>query len=143
MPDFTLHRVTADDDTAALFARIASEVFDHAVEPARLAAYLAGPGHLLVVALAGDGEMIGMAMAVIHLHPDKVDELYVDEIGVTAGWRRRGVAKALMAELFAWGKERGCGHVWVGTEPDNGPANALYASLGLPSYTAILYEADF
>jgi ribosomal protein S18 acetylase RimI-like enzyme len=121
-------RLLAPDD-AGLLDRVAAEVFDAPVRPERLAAYLAEPGHLLVVALAG-GVVIGQCAGVIHRHPDKCDELHVDEVGTAPAWRRRGVARAMMAELFRAAAARGCEEAWVGTEPDNDPALGFYRALG-------------
>lgn len=118
-------RVTPSD--VALFERIAPEVFDEPVRPDRLAAYLAEPNHHLIVAI-DDGLIVGQCAAVVHRHPDKVTELYVDEVGVSPAWQRRGIARRLLDEMCAFGKSIGCVEAWVGTEPDNLPARALYES---------------
>lgn len=109
----------------ALFARIADEVFDEPVEPRRLAAYLAEPGHHMVVAIDA-GIVVGQTAAVVHRHPDKPTELYVDEVGVAAGYRRQGIARRMLEAMLAHGKAIGCEEAWVGTEPDNLPARGLY-----------------
>jgi len=75
-----IRRLQAGDD--ALVKYVAEDVFDEPVRPDRLAAYLASPGHLMVVAMA-DGLVVGQCAAVIHRHPDKASELYIDEVGVT------------------------------------------------------------
>ncbi|MGI9406333.1 MAG: GNAT family N-acetyltransferase [Hyphomicrobiaceae bacterium] len=118
-----IRRVTRDD--VDLFERIAPAVFDEPVRPARLAAYLADRNHLMVVAVRA-GEIVGQAASVIHRHPDKPAELCIDEVGVTPGHRRKGIARRMMAEMTAWSCEYGCEEAWLGTEPDNAPANALY-----------------
>jgi aminoglycoside 6'-N-acetyltransferase I len=118
-------RVTPAD--AALFDRIAPEVFDEPVRPERLAAHLAEPNHHLIVAIE-DGLIVGQCAAVVHRHPDKVTELYIDEVGVSPAWQRRGIARRLLDEMCAFGKSIGCVEAWVGTEPDNLPARALYES---------------
>ncbi|WP_246674876.1 GNAT family N-acetyltransferase [Mesorhizobium sp. B4-1-3] len=89
-------RLHPGDD--AVVMRAADEVFDEPVRPDRLAACLASPGHFMIVAMV-DGTVVGQCAAVIHRHPDKVSELYIDEVGV-----------ALLS---------------IGTEPDNLPACAL------------------
>jgi hypothetical protein len=50
--DIGIRRLTFDD--AAILHRVAVDVFDEPVNAKRLAAYLAEPGHLMIVALAGD-----------------------------------------------------------------------------------------
>src|SRR5690348_16858730 len=110
---FTVKRLSTDD--AALFARIAPDVFDEPVDPERLRAYLSTPGHVMVVALAGD-LIVGQCAGVIHRHPDKPTELYVDEVGTASTHRRQGIARAMLEALFAWGRELGCQEAWLGTE---------------------------
>ncbi|TPM30159.1 GNAT family N-acetyltransferase [Mesorhizobium sp. B2-3-4] len=118
-----IRRLYPGDD--ALVMRIAPDVFDEPVRPDRLAAYLAAPGHFMVVAFA-DGLVVGQCAAVIHRHPDKVSELYIDEVGVSPAFQRQGIARKMLDAMFEIGKQNGCEEAWVGTEPDNGPARALY-----------------
>ena len=116
-------RLEAGDD--ALVMKVAEDVFDEPVRPDRLAAYLAEPGHFMIVALA-DSVVVGQCAAVIHRHPDKVSELYVDEVGVSPAFQRQGIARKMLDAMFAIGREHGCEEAWVGTEPDNVAARALY-----------------
>jgi ribosomal protein S18 acetylase RimI-like enzyme len=120
---FSLRRVTPAD--IMLFDTIEQDVFDEPVDPTRLAAYMREPGHLMVVALDGD-LVVGQCAGVIHRHPDKANELYVDEVGTASTHRRQGIARAMLDELFEWGRELGCEEAWLGTETDNEPAKALY-----------------
>lgn len=134
--DYEIVRLGPGD--AAILDRIASEVFDEPVLPERLAAYLAEPGHVMLVAIA-DGEVIAQVAAVVHRHPDKVTELYVDEVGVSDGWRRRGIARRMVERMFEIGRELGCGEAWVGTEHDNEPARGLYQGLGAEGEPFVMY----
>jgi ribosomal protein S18 acetylase RimI-like enzyme len=118
-----IRRLYPGDD--ALVNRIAEDVFDGPVRADRLSAYLASPDHFMIVALA-DGIVVGQCAAVIHRHPDKVSELYIDEVGVSPAYQRQGIARKMLDAMFALGKENGCGEAWVGTEPDNVAARALY-----------------
>ena len=120
---FDVRRISADD--LAVFQSIASDVFDEAIDQDRLAAYLLEPGHLMVMAFEASS-VIGQCAAVIHRHPDKASELYIDEVGTASTHLRRGVARAMLDEMFRWGREHGCEEAWLGTEIDNDPANALY-----------------
>ena len=117
-------RQTSATDTD-VFDGVAADVFDEPVNPARLKAYLAEPSHLMLVAIT-DGLVISQCAAVIHRHPDKVTELYIDEVGVTPAFQRQGIARRLLDEMFALGKSLGCEEAWVGTELDNEPARGLY-----------------
>ena len=129
-------RLTAAN--AHLLERVAVDVFDAPVDPKRLAAYLAEPEHFLYVALK-DGEVVAQAAAVIHRHPDKPTELYIDEMGVTPALLRQGIASRLMEELFALGKALGCEECWVGTEMDNRPAQGLYEKFGAKGEPFVMY----
>lgn len=133
---FRVQRISAGD--AAAFANIGVEVFDEAVTPERLSVYLSAPGHLMVLAFDGD-LVVGQCAGVIHHHPDKATELYVDEVGTASTHRRQGIARAMLDALFAWGRELGCTEAWLGTELDNDPANALYRQYAPTEDEAIQY----
>ncbi|HVY52644.1 MAG TPA: GNAT family N-acetyltransferase [Devosia sp.] len=116
-------RISAGD--APAFDQIAPDVFDEPVDAARLRDYLAAPGHLMVLAFEG-GLVVGQCAGVVHRHPDKATELYVDEVGTASTHRRQGIARAMLEAMFAWGRELGCTEAWLATELDNEAANALY-----------------
>jgi ribosomal protein S18 acetylase RimI-like enzyme len=120
---FTLKRLSSGDD--GLFQHIAPDVFDEPVDASRLRTYLSAPGHLMVLALEGD-LIVGQCAGVIHHHPDKSTELYVDEVGTASTHRRQGIARAMLDAMFTWGRELGCEEAWLGTELDNVAANRLY-----------------
>jgi ribosomal protein S18 acetylase RimI-like enzyme len=127
---------------AAVLGHVAEDVFDDDIDPARVAAYLAEPNHLMVLAVAG-GEVVGQTRGVVHRHPDLPTELYIDNLGVTPARRREGVATRLLDELVAWGREKGCEEAWVGTEPDNDGARALYQGRGSEAETFVMYFYEF
>ena len=99
--------------SAAVLERVAEDVFDDDIDPARVAAYLAEPGHLMVLAVSG-GEVVGQARGIVHRHPDLPTELYIDNLGVTPARKREGIATRLLDELVKWGREKGCEEAWVG-----------------------------
>lgn len=132
----TLKRLTPGDE--AVFSNVDPDVFDEAIHPERMQAYLREPGHLMLLALDGD-LVVGQCAAVIHRHPDKPTELYIDEVGTAASHLRRGIATAMMEEMFDWGRELGCGEAWLGTEVDNDAANALYRRFKPKEDQAIRY----
>jgi len=123
---------------ASVLDRVAADVFDEPIHKKRLAAYLREPGHFLFVAICDD-VVIAQAAAVIHRHPDKVTELYIDEVGVTPEFQQQGVAKRLLDALFKLGREEGCEEAWVGTEQDNAPAKRLYESRGANGEPFVMY----
>ena len=123
---------------ASILDRVAEDVFDEPINKKRLAAYLREPNHFLFVAIC-EGVVVAQAAAVIHRHPDKVTELYIDEVGVAAEFRRQGIAKMLLKVLFKLGREEGCEEAWVGTEHDNVPAKRLYESRGAEGQPFLMY----
>jgi ribosomal protein S18 acetylase RimI-like enzyme len=133
-----IQRISSNE--TALFRHIADDVFDEPVIPARLAAYLADSSNLMVLAIT-NGEVIGQVAAVLHRHPDKPAELYIDEVGVTPRYQKQGVATKMMDEMIRWGRELGCEEAWVGTEPDNAPARALYQRHA-EATPVVIYEWD-
>jgi aminoglycoside 6'-N-acetyltransferase I len=127
---------------AALLARVADDVFDDPLDPAATRAFLADPRHHLVVALDA-GLVVGFASAVRYVHPDKPrPELWINEVGVAPSHQRRGVGRAIVAELLALARREGCGAAWVLTEAGNVAARSLYAAAGgrEPDETTVLYE---
>ena len=133
----TLKRMQPDDDLD--FARIAPDVFDEPIHPERLEAYLVEAGHLMILAME-DEMVVGQCAAVIHRHPDKVTELYIDEVGTASTHLRQGIATRLVDAMFDWGRELGCREAWLGTEHDNEAANALYRKVGGVGETMVYYE---
>ena len=105
MSEVEIRHLSAGD--AALLARVADDVFDAPVDPARLAAYLSEPGHHMLVAI-DNGIVVGQTAAVVHRHPDKPTELYIDEVGVAAGYRRQGIARRMLETMLELGKAIGC-----------------------------------
>lgn len=119
------HRLTAE--TAPMLAT--SEVFDSAVDPAQLAAFVDSPLHHMVFACE-DGNVTGFASGSVLLHPDKQPTLFVNEVGVAKAFRQRGLATELCQRLFDSARAVGCRGIWLATEADNDAARALYRRLG-------------
>lgn len=113
---------------AVLLDRVADDVFDGDIRRDLLAAYLADPAHAMAVALA-DGVVVGQARAILNRQPDAPTALFLDNLGVAPGWKRRGIATRLVRALMEWGRERGCAEIWVPVEADNAEATGFYRSL--------------
>lgn len=137
----TLRIIRLTAANAHLMDNVAEDVFDTVVVPARLRAYLAEPVNLMIVAVDGD-LVVGQAAAVIHKHPDKPDELFIDEVGVSPDWRRQGIAQRMMQALFAHGRSLGCQASWLATEEDNLPARRLYESFGEDGVSIVMFDFD-
>ncbi|MDC0668756.1 GNAT family N-acetyltransferase [Nannocystis radixulma] len=117
-------------DEADLLDRVAADVFDDPIVPARAREFLADAHHHLVVAVE-DGLVVGMVSAVDYLHPDKADpELWINEVGVASSHRGQGLGQVLLRATLALGQQLGCRVAWVATERSNTPAMRLYAAVG-------------
>jgi len=137
---FETHWITTDN--ARLLERVAPGTFDHAIQPDRLARYLVNPYNWMCVAMADD-LVVSMCMCVVHHHPDKPTELYLDEIGTADDWRQQGAARALMKKVFDRADAEGIDEVWLGTEPDNVAARALYEGTGAKGEPALIYYLEW
>ncbi|WP_299192975.1 GNAT family N-acetyltransferase [uncultured Erythrobacter sp.] len=138
--DLTTHWI--DEGNAHLLDNVAPGVFDHAIDPARLKPYLASPANWMCLALH-EGQVVGMCMCVIHSHPDKPTELFLDEIGTGDDWRRQGIARALMQLVFERADAENIEEIWLGTEPDNDAANGLYQTFKHEREDAVIYYFDW
>ena len=134
--DIHIKRLVPGDE--AVLERVAEDVFDEAVHPERLTAYLAEPTHHLIVAVKA-GEVVGQVAAVIHKHPDKPTELFIDEIGVTPALRRQGVATKLLNAVLELGKKLGCEEAWLGAEDTNQQAKGFYESFRVEAEPVMMY----
>ena len=120
--------IPLDPARSSLLDHIAPGVFDEAIDPAHLAAFLADPRHLMFLAVDGD-VVVGMASAVEYFHPDKPPQLWINEVGVAPTHRRRGIGRDLVLALIQAGRERGCVGAWLGTDADNEAGKACFGSV--------------
>lgn len=112
-----------------LLQSVTPGLFDHDIRPDQAAAFLSDPMNLLL--LAFDGPLaVGMVSATLLRHPDKPPALFINEVGTRDSHLRRGIATALMRRMMDMGRARGCQGIWLGTEPGNDAALALYRKLG-------------
>lgn len=137
---FDTHWITAAN--AELLTRVAPGTFDHAIDHKRLERYLANPANWMCVAVK-DGLVVSMCMCVVHDHPDKPTELFLDEIGTGDDWRQQGAARGLMQKVFKRADAEGIEEIWLGTEPDNVAARALYESTGAKGEKALIYYLEW
>lgn len=113
----------------ALLDTVAPGVFDHALDPRLVDEFLQDDRHHLAVA-ADQGQVVGFASGVHYVHPDKLAELWINEVGVAPSHQDRGIGKAVVRALLEHGRAVGCGQAWVLTHRSNGAAMRLYASTG-------------
>jgi ribosomal protein S18 acetylase RimI-like enzyme len=113
----------------SVLRNVAPDVFDLPVQEDLAAEFLADPRHHIAVAI-DRGIVVGFASAVHYLHPDKPAELWINEVGVAATHRRRGLARRILHALLERGEDLGCREAWVLADRNNEPALRLYGSVG-------------
>ncbi|MDP9884299.1 ribosomal protein S18 acetylase RimI-like enzyme [Sinomonas atrocyanea] len=139
-PNITLRRL-GPHDAGRLTA--ASDLFDAPVTEAGAREFLTKPGHHLLLAETADGRAIGFVSGVETAHPDKGTEMFLYELAVDEGWRRRGVASHLVNALAEIAREAGCYGMWTAADRDNEAALATYRSTGArlePGTTVVVYD---
>jgi aminoglycoside 6'-N-acetyltransferase I len=115
---------------AHVLDNVATDAFDHAIDPTGTAAFLADPRHRLAVAI-DDGVVVGFVSAVRYVHPDNArPELWINEVGVAPTHHRRGIAQGLLRVVLDEARGDGCTEAWVLTDRTNDAAMRLYASTG-------------
>lgn len=125
---------------ADVLESVAAGVFDYAVDAQGTREFFADERHHIVVAL-DQGTVVGFASCLHYVHPDKpTPELWINEVAVAPTYRRQGIAKAIMNEVFALGRRLGCREAWVLTEPDNAPALALYTAIGGEKQEQVMFS---
>ena len=103
-------------------------------------ALLADERTIFLVAFEG-GQPVGFTFGyVLPRRHGAPTVLFVYEIGVEEGHRRRGIGKELMRRLAS---EAGAEEGFVLTEPDNEAANALYRSVGGTPTEVVQWDFDY
>jgi RimJ/RimL family protein N-acetyltransferase len=87
------------------------------------------PHAAVFVVEADDGEIVARLSIARDQHPASA---HVADLGlmVAAGWRRRGIGRALLVEAVEWARERGVSKLELHVFPHNDAAIALYEQFG-------------
>jgi aminoglycoside 3-N-acetyltransferase I len=97
-------------------------------------AYLEGllaKEHVIVlIAMAGEAVIGGLVAYELEKFERMRREIYIYDLAVDAGHRRRGVATALIGHLQGIAAERGAWVIYVQADHGDDPAIALYDKLG-------------
>jgi ribosomal protein S18 acetylase RimI-like enzyme len=80
----------------------------------------------LVVAVTRAGQLIGYTLAT-----ESRGAATLGRLGVASGFRRLGVAQALVSDVVRWAADSGSETLSLCTQEENAPARALYRDLGL------------
>jgi ribosomal protein S18 acetylase RimI-like enzyme len=115
-----------DDDQLVLPA---AHLFDGPARADATRRFLAEPGHHLVIAY-DEGRAVGFVSGAEVTHPDNGTEMFLYELAVDEGWRRRGIGRALVAELERLARAAGCYGMWVVTDEGNVAARRTYEGRG-------------
>jgi ribosomal protein S18 acetylase RimI-like enzyme len=113
----------------------ATVLFDEAPDRAATRAYLADRRNVLFLAYSGDnpiGFLRGTTLRQLHT---RRPQMFLYEIGVRSGFRRRGVGRCLIERLLAYCRARGFDEVFVLTSPSNRAAVGLYRATGAATET--------
>lgn len=93
---------------------------------------LLGGDQFIALAALQDGAVIGgLAAYDLPKFEQARREIYLYDLAVASGHRRKGVATALINELRRIGKARGAHVIFVQADPPDLPAIALYDKLGV------------
>lgn len=121
-----IHYATPRDEQLVLSA---TGLFDRPPQAKWTTQFLARENHHLYLALDA-GLPVGFVTGVETIHPDKGTEMFLYELGIAPGYRRRGIGTTLVRALARLAEERGCYCMWVLTEAADVPALATYRAAG-------------
>lgn len=127
-PDLALARALL-----ALFAEAFNERDTYLERPPAdeyLTSLLAKPHVLVLVALDGDAVVGGLVAYQLEKLEQARSEVYIYDLAVDEGHRRRGIATGLIRTLGKIAKDRGAWVMYVQADPIDPPAIALYEKLG-------------
>jgi ribosomal protein S18 acetylase RimI-like enzyme len=139
-PRIAIRRLNREDLDAV---NALEPLFDHAVQPRAAEELLREEGHHLLMAY-DQAQPVGFVSGVELTHPDKGTEMFLYELTVDEGFRRRGIGRLLVEELMALAQRRGCYGMWVLADPDNVAAVRTYQSAGGGAgATCVLFDWNF
>jgi GNAT superfamily N-acetyltransferase len=136
--DWRIHKlVPGDEQLLESLALDANEFEDGEVEQPRrplqqeeASAFLQDPTAHLWIALAGELPVGFVLVYVLRRRHGDPTQLFVYELGTRRGWRRRGVATALVRHMLGWARGPDLRRGFVCTGQGNATAIAFYQSLG-------------
>ena len=131
------------EDLGRFYSAAGSEPLDQRVDQISEAIFTSPPAAYAL--LARDGSTVAGIAAYSFLWPavGATRSLYLKELYVAGGYRRRGVGELLMRAVFETAGALGCSRVEWTTDAGNTAARAFYARLGLPEYPSkVFYRVE-
>jgi GNAT superfamily N-acetyltransferase len=96
------------------------------------------PSHCFLVAKVDD-EIIGFALASRHPTEAGHNECWIDDVGVLPAWQNRGIAKKLLLQIFAWGKEAGAKYFLLESGFENDSAHEFFMQIGFQPLATVFW----
>ncbi|MDW5598560.1 GNAT family N-acetyltransferase [Conexibacter stalactiti] len=116
----------ADEITDATFARLCEQ----------------RDGMFALVAVAGDGALVGLTHATVHPTTwSTAGSCYLEDLFVAPAARGADAGRALIEATAAAARERGCDRLYWQTQQFNGRARSLYDTVGQLS-SSVIYERE-
>ena len=107
-----------------------------------LSKFMKSEDRLALVAL-DDSRSIGYSLSEIKRippGPKREDYGYIDQLAITAIYRRRGVGEKMYAEIVKWFQSRGIRRIELGTTARNTVANSFWQKQGFTVYMHTLFS---
>ena len=127
--------------------RLRTDLWPHscvAEHKEEMASFLAEPSRYLQL-LARSGSNVAVGFAEASLRTDYVNGTesspvaFLEGLYVTPAARRRGVARALVAEVAAWARSLGCSELASDTPIENLASQVTHARLGFVETERVVY----
>jgi len=99
-------------------------------DAAYLTQTLSNPHVIALAAVAGDQVIGGLVGYTLPKLEQARSEIYIYDLAVASGFRRQGIATALIAEVRHIAHESGAWVVYIQADQDDPPADTLYSKLG-------------
>lgn len=93
---------------------------------------LLSDGRFVLLAAKSDGKVVGALSAYeLMKYEQERSEFYIYDLAVAKPFRRRGIARSLIEALKPIARDAGAWVIFVQADREDGPAVALYRSMGV------------